>query len=151
MVRNVTSADFAYIALELFRFQAQHNPVYAQYVHLRNVRPALIKRLMDIPFMPIGFFKNHQIVTQSPDIEAVFESSGTTGSQNSRHFVADLAWYDEISTRIFEQQYGALHRFHTLALLPSYLERNNSSLVYMVQQFIKKNNSNHAGFFLNTT
>lgn len=151
MVRNVTSADFAYIALELFRFQAQHNPVYAQYVRLRNVRPALIKRLVDIPFMPIGFFKNHQIVTQSPDIEAVFESSGTTGSQNSRHFVADLAWYDEISTRIFEQQYGALHRFHTLALLPSYLERNNSSLVYMVQQFIKKNNSNHAGFFLNTT
>jgi Acyl-protein synthetase, LuxE len=149
-VRTVTAETFETVALEVFRFQAASNPVYARYLQLLNIRPAAVQRLTQVPFLPIDFFKKHSVVTGTPRIEAVFESSGTTGSQNSRHLVADLNWYNTISTRIFEQQYGPLNQFHILALLPSYLERNNSSLVYMVQQFIKKNDSSISGFFLNT-
>ena len=150
LIRSVDAATFEQVALAVFHFQAAHNAVYGQYLQLRNVRPESIKRLTDIPFLPIELFKKHRIVSQNLDIQAIFESSGTTGSQNSRHYVADLAWYNETSTRIFEQQYGSLTDFHIFALLPSYLERNNASLVYMVQEFIQKTNSTYSGFFLNT-
>ncbi len=110
--------------------------------------PKKVGSLAEIPFMPIGFFKHHSILTNSPAIQTVFESSGTTGAQTSRHHVADLDWYNDISLRIFEQTYGSLTDFHLLALLPSYLERNNSSLVYMVEQFIAQTQSPVSDFFL---
>jgi hypothetical protein len=90
-------------------------------------------------------------LTQSPEIEAVFESSGTTGVATSRHHVADLDWYRRVSIRLFEDVYGPLSHYHILGLLPSYLERNNSSLVYMVQHFIEQSRSPFSGFFLHHT
>ena len=107
-----------------------------------------------MPFMPIGFFKNHTVLTGfrsetplPPDL-LTFASSGTTGDQTSRHYVPDTELYEAVSTRIFEQTYGPLRNFHILALLPSYLERNNSSLVYMVQRFMEQTGSRQSGFFL---
>ena len=140
---------FDSLALAVFRYQAVHNPVYAAYLHHLKVQPETVTALRQIPFLPIGFFKTHTVLTgininQKPDsVDAplTFASSGTTDRSvgpvvTSRHLVPDPELYNAISTRIFEQTYGPLSNFHILALLPSYLERNNSSLVYMVQQFM---------------
>lgn len=147
-VRQTTADTFEAVALEVFRYQAIHNPIYQQYLSYLRINPEKVASLTEIPFMPIGFFKRHVILTGSPTVQTTFESSGTTGSQTSRHYVADLDWYNQISLQIFEQTYGPPSDFHLLALLPSYLERNNSSLVYMVQQFIAKTQSSASGFFL---
>ncbi|WP_428667157.1 acyl transferase [Runella sp.] len=148
LVKNVTSDSFEDTALAIFRWQAGSNPVYHEYLRHLNCDPEKVQSLTQIPFMPIGFFKKHAVFTESPIIQTTFESSGTTGAQTSRHHVADLEWYSDISIKIFEQTYGSLSNCHLLALLPSYLERNNSSLVYMVQQFIAQTNSSVSGFFL---
>ncbi|OJW79771.1 MULTISPECIES: acyl transferase [unclassified Spirosoma] len=138
-----TPATFESLALAVFRYQAVHNPVYRAYLTHLNCHPERVDNLRQVPFMPIGFFKTHTVLTgidtTTPahfDTTLTFASSGTTGEQTSRHVVPDSALYQAVSTRIFEQIYGPLHDFHILALLPSYLERNNSSLVYMVQQFM---------------
>jgi hypothetical protein len=145
----VNESNFKELALEIFKFQASENPTYRQFIKYLKINPNLVTELEKIPFLPIGFFKNHQIVSANALTEAIFESSGTTGQTTSKHHVADLAFYETISTQIFEQQYAPLSQFHVLALLPSYLERNNSSLVYMVQHFIKQTGSEHSGFYLN--
>ncbi len=147
-VRQVTADTFEAVALEVFRYQAVHNPIYQKYLTYLRTPPQKVGLLSEIPFMPIGFFKHHSILTNSPVVQTTFESSGTTGTQTSRHHVADLDWYNEVSLGIFKQTYGPLTDFHLLALLPSYLERNNSSLVYMVQQFIAETKSPVSGFFL---
>lgn len=147
-VRRVTDDTFEAVALEVFRYQAFHNSIYRKFISYLRINPEKVGSLAEIPFMPIGFFKHHSVLTNSPVVQTTFESSGTTGTQTSRHHVADLDWYNEISLGIFEQTYGSLTDFHLLALLPSYLERNNSSLVYMVQQFIAQTQSPVSGFFL---
>ncbi|GAB3930216.1 acyl transferase [Larkinella terrae] len=160
IVRLQSENRFAFdaIALDVFRYQAHFNPIYREYLRHLKVEPEKIRTIDQIPFLPIGFFKQHPILTHSSETEKpltdrllTFESSGTTGAVTSRHFVPDPAWYDVISQQIFEQIYGPLDRFHVLALLPSYLERNNSSLVYMVQRFIEKSGSDLSGFFLHNT
>lgn len=147
---------FESLALDVFRYQAFYNPVYSNYLHHLNVRAEQITELRRVPFMPISFFKHHTVLTGT-DVSRMdtltFASSGTTGrsaglEQTSRHYVPDPALYDAISTQIFEQTYGSLRDFHILALLPSYLERNNSSLVYMVQRFMEQIDSSESGFFL---
>lgn len=148
LVKNVTSDSFEDTALAIFRWQSNSNPIYHEYLRHLNCDPEKVQSLTQIPFMPIGFFKKHPVLTESPVVQTTFESSGTTGAQTSRHYVADLGLYTDISTEIFEQTYGSLSNCHLLALLPSYLERNNSSLVYMVQQFIARTNSSVSGFFL---
>lgn len=153
--------SFESLALSVFRYQAVNNAIYANYLRYLSFRPETVTDVRQIPFMPIGFFKNHIVLTgtsAAPDPESspllTFASSGTTGQlTTSRHVVPDPALYDTISTRIFEQTYGSLSNFHILALLPSYLERNNSSLVYMVQQFMARiervqTTDNLSGFFL---
>lgn len=153
--------SFDSLALAVFRYQAIYNPVYASYIRYLNVLPEKVTDSRQIPFMPIGFFKTHTILTgtdtdskqDQSDSMLTFASSGTTDRSigpvvTSQHVVPDPALYDAISTRIFEQTYGPLSNFHILALLPSYLERNNSSLVYMVQRFMEQTNSNQSGFFL---
>jgi phenylacetate-coenzyme A ligase PaaK-like adenylate-forming protein len=147
-VLQVDSVNFEALALEIFRFQASQNPVYQSYLRFRKTDVKAINRLEEIPFLPISLFKTHQIITDNAPTQRVFESSGTTGQQTSRHFIADLAFYEAISEQIFKQQYGTLSDFHILALLPSYLERNNSSLVYMVQHFMSKSASSMNGFYL---
>ena len=160
---------FDQLALSVFRYQAVHNALYRTYLQHLNCRPEQITDLHQVPFMPIGFFKNHSVLTgNSADHTTdttnirIFASSGTTSqntgdNQTSRHYVPDLALYDAISIQLFEHTYGSLHDFHILALLPSYLERNNSSLVYMVQQFMMRSEEvrqaqtgqHESGFFLN--
>jgi len=147
-VQTLTAETFEKVALQVFHYQSIHNPVYREYLSHLRVRPDQICRLSAVPFLPIGFFKHHRVLTGAPTVQTIFESSGTTGTQTSRHLVADLEWYNEISIETFEQTYGPLSEYHVLALLPSYLERNNSSLVYMVQQFIAKSDSPVSGFFL---
>ena len=151
-------SGFDSLALAVFRYQAAFNPLYGSYLRHLKVQPEKIRTIAQIPFLPVGFFKQHPVLTFSPDevkpsLEDLltFESSGTTGVVTSRHFVADPALYDSVSQQTFEQRYGPLDRFHILALLPSYLERNNASLVYMVQRFIQKTNSAVSGFFLHNT
>jgi len=152
---TVDQSFFEPLALAIFRYQATFNPIYRTYLHYLGIQPDQITELGRVPFMPISFFKNHQIltglepVTKLPPDTVMFASSGTTqADQTSRHYVPDTDLYDAISTHIFEQTYGPLSNFHILALLPSYLERNNSSLVYMVQRFMVKTGSEQSGFFL---
>lgn len=151
-VLNLTPANFEAVALEVFRFQAQYNPLYSEYIKQLNIRYERLERLAAVPFLPIQFFKHHTIRTGQPPTSAVhFESSGTTGSSPSVHTLYDAPLYQNLSQRIFEQVYGPLDQFHILALLPSYLERNNSSLVYMVKHFIEQSNSSFSGFYLDNT
>ncbi|TAD95438.1 MAG: acyl transferase [Bacteroidetes bacterium] len=140
--------DFEKLALQIFEFQAQKNEVYKQYIQFLGINQRKIQKTSQIPFLPIEFFKNQNVRTiKNPNFH-VFESSGTTGQQTSRHNVSDLDFYAQISVQIFEKYYGQITDYHILALLPSYLERQNSSLVYMVQTFMKKSDPD-SGFFLN--
>lgn len=147
---SITRKTFADEALKLFRFQARHNTVYSKYLHYLQVDPTSVKDISGIPFLPISFFKTQQIISpQDQPAQTVFESSGTTGAQRSRHFVADIELYHRVSVSFFEQMYGKLSDFHVFALLPSYLERKSASLVAMADHFIKRSNSQHSGFYLN--
>ncbi len=148
-ISQVTAGSFDRLALDVFRFQAAYNRIYADYLTHLRCDPEQVTALHEIPFLPVSFFKSHKIVTGPDAIAArVFESSGTTGSETSRHYVSDTDLYERLSVRIFERSYGPLPGFHILALLPSYLERNNSSLVYMVQHFMKLSGSPFSGFYL---
>jgi hypothetical protein len=140
--------SFAKIALKLFRFQAEANPVYTQYLTSLGVQPKDVAKIDDIPFLPISFFKTREIKSGSWKPDVVFTSSGTTGSEVSRHEVPSLSFYLKHSQRIFEDQFGSLDGFHVLCLLPSYLERTGSSLVAMASHFIKQSNSEASGFYL---
>lgn len=142
---------FEQLALEIFRFQVAENPVYCQYVSHLDVPVSKIRRIEQIPCLPISFFKTQRILSGNVTPQLVFESSGTSGQINSKHYVSDLPFYEAHSQQIFEQVYGSLTDYHILALLPSYLERNNSSLVYMVQRFIYHSYSTASGFYLNNT
>ena len=151
----VTPDTFEAVGLAVFRYQATFNPVYRQYIQHLGVVPEAVTELNRVPFMPIDFFKRHTITTGTITPVLTFASSGTTGEQTSRHVVADADLYDAVSCRIFEEVYGSLADFRILALLPSYLERNNSSLVYMVQRFMARSealhtpDTNQSGFYLN--
>ena len=148
---SLNPIHFEELALEVFRFQATQNPVYNKYLSLLRVNPLKISRLDKIPFLPIQFFKHHKVTSDNAPTQTIFESSGTTGDITSKHLVSDLPFYEYVSQNIFEQFYGSLTDYHILALLPSYLERNNSSLVYMVQSFIYRTYSQQSGFYLNNT
>jgi len=145
---NLDVKNFDSLALDVFQWQASHNPIYQKYLSYLNISPDNVKNLAEIPFLPISFFKNHEIKCGKWEHELVFESSGTTGQERSKHFVKDLSFYHKVSENIFEKQYGSLKDFVILALLPSYLERGNSSLVYMVEHFMQLADS-ESGFYLN--
>jgi phenylacetate-coenzyme A ligase PaaK-like adenylate-forming protein len=147
-ILNVTNSGFESLALGLFQFQYKENPVYQAYVKALRVDPGSVNSISSIPFLPIHFFKSHEIKTAEFDPEVVFESSGTTGSINSRHLVKDKSWYTEVFTGIFEKTYGTINEYCILGLLPSYLERNNSSLVYMVNSLVERSNHPQSGFYL---
>ena len=143
--------NFEKLALDVFKYQYAQNSVYRSYVDCLNKDIKKIDRLEKIPFLPIEFFKTHQIISGNAEPQMVFESSGTTSANTSRHFVSDLPFYELLSRKTFEAFYGPLTDYHIFALLPSYLERNNSSLVYMVQNFIFHSYSQYGGFFLENT
>lgn len=148
-ILNVTATDFDALTLDLFRYQARYNAVYSEYLRHLRCQPDAVQSLADVPFLPISFFKTHRVLIPDVASPTEFASSGTTGSTTSRHLVPDLPLYDAVCQRLFEDIYGPLDQFHILGLLPSYLERNNSSLVYMVQRFMTLSHSDQSGFFLN--
>lgn len=145
---SVNEENFEDIALRLFRFQANNNPVYHRYLQYLKCPIKEITSIQKIPFLPISFFKTHEVKTGAwlPQVE--FTSSGTTGMVTSRHAVNDLAYYFSLSENIFKLFYGSAHQFHFLALLPSYLERTGSSLIAMMEHLIKQSKSPHSGFYL---
>jgi len=145
---NVKKEGFDALALEIFRFQAEQNPVYNAYLRALSVDPSLIRELRQVPFLPIGFFKTHEVKTSSFDPVVVFESSGTSGSTNSRHFIRDLNLYEQSFIKGFEHFYGSIKNWCIIGLLPSYLERKNASLVYMVDQLVNQSRHQQSGFYL---
>lgn len=146
---SLAEQGFEALSLEIFRHQYLANPVYKSYVDALTADPANICKIEQIPFLPIRFFKSHAVMSGDFEPEAVFESSGTTTTINSRHFVNDASLYKESFTRSFELFYGAAKELCIIGLLPSYLERNNSSLVYMVNELITQSNHPQSGFYLN--
>ncbi len=139
---------FADLALEVFRYQARSNKVYAHYLELLSVDVGQVTTLTQIPALPISLFKTHEIKSGDWSAERIFSSSGTTGSQTSRHKVRDLKAYLDNTVRGFTQFYGPPSNYCVLALLPAYLERQGSSLVEMAQHFINLSKYPASGFFL---
>jgi phenylacetate-coenzyme A ligase PaaK-like adenylate-forming protein len=140
--------DFETIALKLFKKQIQYNSVYKEFCDYLNIKEQKVRTLKEIPFLPIEFFKTHQVKTKEFTPEVTFLSSGTTGQQQSRHHVKDLKVYEESFIHTFEKAYGSIEDYVILGLLPSYLEREGSSLVYMVDHFINKSKFKESGFYL---
>ena len=141
-----SDAEFAAAALELFRRQAEQSPPYSEYISLLGVNPAEVNRVEDIPFMPIEFFKWRDVYCGEGEPEKVFTSSNTGGTVASRHMMQSLALYEQAFTRAFEQFYGATEGWSIYGLLPNYLQREGSSLVYMVDRLIARCGS--GGFYL---
>ena len=148
-LQNINADNFEENAIQLFNYQYNNNVIYNQFCNHLGRTPDLVNSQQMIPFMPIEFFKNHKIVASSAENYILFESSGTTDAENkSKHFVADVDFYLKTSELIFNQFYGDLKDFTILALLPNYLERSNSSLIAMVDYFIKKTNNPDSGYYL---
>ncbi|MBL7926879.1 MAG: acyl transferase [Bacteroidia bacterium] len=145
------SSDFESTALQLFNLQAVSVPVYKQFLQLRNVDVSTIKLLYQIPFLPIELFKYFDVINETAPQQNVqtFISSGTTGSKNSRHIVADANLYVQSFTKGFELVYGKPGQYCFLCLLPSYTQRGNSSLVYMMHYLMQKNKHRATGFYQN--
>ena len=141
--------EFKEISLEIFKHQFKNNKVYRSFCDLLFVHPSDVKELKDIPFLPIQFFKSKKILSSLDEIQETFTSSGTTGSITSKHFVTDVSIYQESYLKGFHHFYGDIKEYTVLALLPNYLERNGSSLVFMVNDLIKKSNQPESGFYLN--
>jgi Acyl-protein synthetase, LuxE len=146
---SVTEQTFTQEALRIFRWQHAQNPVYRAYCEALAISPAEVDTLEKIPYLPIRFFKTHQVKTTEFEPAIIFESSGTTGMIPSRHYVKDLSLYEESFTRCFELFYGPVHRYTLFGLLPSYLERTGSSLVYMADRLMKASEHGHSRFYLN--
>ncbi len=148
----VNDDTFENIALAVFRSQASNNLIYKQYIQnlgLKNVSE--ISSALEIPFMPISFFKNHSVKTGAWQSDHFFSTSGTSGQTTGVHHILDMDFYIRHAERCFNHFFGKLTDYHFLALLPSYLERKNSSLVAMMEYFITASKSEFSGFYLNNT
>lgn len=141
--------DFHKQALKVFRFQYENSAVYQDFCNYLKKNPSNVKQLEEIPFLPIQFFKSHDILSTQESIKTIFTSSGTTGQQTSRHLVTDVEIYKRSFQDAFKIFYGNIEDYVVLALLPSYLEREGSSLIYMVQEMIHRTNQPESGFYLN--
>ncbi|MVZ61991.1 long-chain fatty acid--CoA ligase [Sphingobacterium humi] len=146
---NIQSEEeFNACALDVFRFQAENNSIYKQYLQILGRSVEDIQHYRDIPCMPIQFFKSQDIIAAGKSAEIVFSSSGTTGMITSKHLVADSSLYERSFRLAFEQFYGPIEDLAILALLPSYLERTGSSLIYMVDDLIKHSKQAESNYFL---
>jgi phenylacetate-coenzyme A ligase PaaK-like adenylate-forming protein len=141
--------QFEKIALKVFRLQYENNLVYQEFCDFLKVDKQSVKVLQQIPFLPIQFFKNHNVVSNTNEIQETFTSSGTTGMITSKHLVTDVSLYEQSYRNAFSEFYGNIEDYAVLALLPSYLERSGSSLIYMVKDLIELSNNEHSGFYLN--
>ncbi len=140
--------QFEKAALKVFRFQHENNLVYREFCNFLKIDVQKVKSLEQIPFLPIQFFKSHTVVSNTNIAEETFTSSGTTGMTTSKHFVTEISLYEESYRKGFSQFYGNIEDYVVLALLPSYLEREGSSLIYMVEDLIQMTNNPESGFYL---
>lgn len=143
--------DFENAALRVFNHQYINNLFYQRFCNLLGVTKTSVKKIENIPFLPIEFFKKEKIVSTKSPISKIFTSSGTTGSVTSKHYVSDLTIYEKSFRLGFEYFYGDISEYIVLALLPSYLERDGSSLVYMAEKLIEDSNQPESGFYLYET
>lgn len=147
-IADLKPTTFHQVALEVFRYQAKHNPIYRQFIQILGIQPDKIQDIHQIPFLPIQFFKTHEIKTDDWQEQTIFTSSGTSGQTPSQHFVRDINWYLANSVDGFQRFYGKIKDYCFLALLPSYLERSGSSLIKMAEHFIQKSKYPQSGFYL---
>jgi len=140
--------QFEKMALKVFRFQYENNLVYQEFCNFLKVDKQAVKMVTQIPFLPIQFFKSHDVVSTTNSIQKTFTSSGTTGMITSKHLVTDISLYEQSYRLAFSEFYGNIEDYVVLALLPSYLERTGSSLIYMVKDLIELSNNEHSGFYL---
>ena len=145
--RITNDSDFQSRALEVFEYQYKNNIIYQRFAKNLNKNPENVSQLTELPFLPIEFFKNHVVVSGNKKAQKVFESSGTTGNLTSKHHVVDLELYTESFVKTFKMFYGEPSEYVIAALLPSYIERENSSLVYMVDSLIKMSCNLLSGFY----
>ncbi|QXP73148.1 acyl transferase [Tenacibaculum sp. AHE15PA] len=146
---NIQSEEeFTKVALRVFKHQFTNNKVYRSFCDLLYVHPSDVTSIEQIPFLPIEFFKTKKILSSTDKVQETFSSSGTTGSITSKHLVTDLSWYEESYLNGFKHFYGNIEEYVVLALLPNYLERKGSSLVYMANDLIKKSKQAESGFYL---
>lgn len=141
--------EFQKKAIEVFQFQFENNSVYRSFCDLLYKHPSDVTSIEEIPFLPIQFFKSHEVISSTESPKITFSSSGTTGGITSKHIVTDLELYESSFRKAFELFYGDISSYTVLALLPSYLEREGSSLIYMVNDLIQKSNNPESGFYLN--
>lgn len=146
---NIESTkEFDQLTMRIFKHQFENNPVYRSFCDLLYIHPSDVKKLEQIPFLPIQFFKSHQVLSSQDQIQETFTSSGTTGSVTSKHLVTDLSVYQQSYLKGFHHFYGNIEEYTVLALLPNYLEREGSSLIYMADDLIKKSKKPASGFYL---
>jgi len=141
--------DFNAVALKIFHFQYQNNSVYRKFVDGLNIDVSEIRQFEQIPFLPIEFFKSHKVVSFEKPAEITFSSSGTSGMETSKHLIANLCLYEHSFMKSFSLFYGNPEDYVFLALLPSYLEKGGSSLVFMAEKLIKESHHSESGFYLN--
>ncbi len=146
-----TQEDFKQVAFTVFKHQFENNKVYRSFCDLLYIHPSDIHSLEDIPFLPIQFFKSKKILSSLEEVQEVFTSSGTTGSITSKHYITDIEFYKKSYLKGFAHFYGNIEDYAILALLPNYLERNGSSLIYMVSDLIKRSKNKKSGFYLDHT
>ncbi|MFD2566871.1 LuxE/PaaK family acyltransferase [Pseudotenacibaculum haliotis] len=144
-----TEEDFKDLSLRVFKHQFENNVSYRSFCDLLYIHPSDVKSIEEIPFLPIQFFKSHEILSSKERVQEIFTSSGTTGSVTSKHLVTDLSWYEMSYQKGFAHFYGNIEEYTVLALLPNYLEREGSSLIYMANDFIKRSKKPDSGFYLN--
>lgn len=144
-----SSEDFERVAMATFHYQYRQVKVYRDYCNFLKIIPGDINQLIQIPFLPIQFFKTHKVLADNKTEEVIFTSSGTSGTISSKHYVADSNLYRRSFMKGFQQVYGPIQDWTILALLPSYLEREGSSLIYMVDELIQRSGNADSGFYLN--
>lgn len=140
--------QFEKIALKVFRFQYDNNSVYRDFCNFLHTDVQKVKSLRQIPFLPIQFFKSHDVISNDHPVQTTFTSSGTTGMVTSKHLITDVSLYEQSYRQAFSQFYGNIEDYVVLALLPSYLEREGSSLIYMVEDLMQLTNNKNSGFYL---
>ena len=143
-----TDKNFADKALAIFRFQAEKNPVYREFLQYLDIQHASITNYRDIPFLPVELFRDREVVAGDGKPEIIFESSGTTATRKSRHLITEISLYRESFLKCFTLFYGDIKNYCLLALLPSYLENENSSLIYMCNELIDASGNKGSGFFM---
>ena len=148
-ILNISSSqEFEEFSIQIFNQQFEKNTIYREFCRLTGKNPSNIKSSFEIPFLPIQFFKTHKIISSNQPIRKTFHSSGTTKYNLSKHHITDLKLYEDCFLKIFMDFYGHPSKYNIIALLPTYLENKNSSLIYMVNKLIEKSENKHSGFYL---